>query len=274
MSAADDAATDTTDATDALGALGARFSLAGRTALVTGASRGIGAEICAVFAEAGADIVASARDEAALDEVAARVRATGRRCTCVSAELAEPEAVARLADAALEAAGGTVDILVNNAGIARVAPALETTLEVWDEVMAVNVRAAFQLARALAPAMIAQRHGKIVNISSQAGTIGLDDHVAYSASKAAMDAMTRGLMVEWARHGVQVNAICPTVILTPMGREVWGPGPHTDAVLARMPCRRFGEPREVADLALYLASPASALVNGASVMIDGGFTAV
>ena len=250
-----------------------RFSLAGRTALVTGASRGIGEEICRVFADAGADIVASARDEAALESVAEAVREKGRRCTVIPAELHDPDAVERLAREALDAVG-TVDILVNNAGIARVAPALETTLGTWDEVMAVNLRAPFQLARALAPRMIEQRWGKIVNVSSQAGVIAIEEHVAYSASKAAMNAMTRGLMIEWARHNVQVNAICPTVILTPMGREVWGPGEKSDAVLARSPVRRFGEPIEVADLALYLASPASALVNGESVMIEGGFSAV
>ena len=249
-----------------------RFSLGGRTALVTGASRGIGAEICRVFADAGADIVASARDTGALEEVADAVRRGGRRCTTIAAELHDPDEVARLADEALVAAG-TVDILVNNAGIARVHPALETSLETWDEVMAVNLRAPFQLARALAPRMIAQRWGKVINISSQAAVVALDDHVAYSASKAALNAMTRGLMIEWARHNVQVNAICPTVILTPMGREVWAPGERTDTFLARTPAARFGEPIEVADMALYLASSASALVNGESLMIEGGFSA-
>jgi len=249
-----------------------RFSLTGRTALVTGASRGIGAEICRVFADAGADIVASARDAEALGEVAEAVRAAGRRCTVIAAELHAPDEVERLATEAL-AAVGTVDILINNAGIARVAPALETGLDTWDEVMAVNLRAPFQLAKALAPGMIAQRWGKVINVSSQAGVVALEDHVAYSASKAALNAMTRGLMVEWARHNVQVNAICPTVIMTPMGRAVWGPGERTETFLARTPAGRFGEPVEVADLALYLASSASALINGEAVMIEGGFTA-
>jgi len=261
----------TDDSAPASGHWTARFSLAGRTALVTGASRGIGEEICRVFADAGADIVASARDRAALDTVAEAVRAKGRRCTVVPAELHDPDEVERLAREALEAVG-TVDILVNNAGIARIAPALETTLERWDEVMAVNLRAPFQLAKALAPRMIEQRWGKVINVSSQAAVVAIDEHVAYSASKAALNAMTRGLMIEWARHNVQVNAICPTVIMTPMGREVWGPGEKSAAFLARTPVGRFGEPVEVADLALYLASSASALVNGESIMIEGGFS--
>ena len=250
-----------------------RFSLANRTALVTGASRGIGAEICSVFADAGADIVASARDAAALEEVAETVRAKGRTCTVIAAELADPAEVERLAREAL-AAAGEIDILVNNAGIARLGPALELDAAAWDETMAVNLRAPFLLARALAPGMIRRRRGKIVNVSSQAGTIAMEEHVAYSASKAALDAMTRGLMIEWARHDVQVNSICPTVVMTAMGRQVWGPDEKSGPVLARMPARRFGETVEVADLALYLASDASNLINGESVMIEGGYSAV
>ena len=140
--------------------------------------------------------------------------------------------------------------------------------------MAINVRAPFLLAQALAPAMIRQKWGKIINISSQAGVIGIPDHVAYSASKAAMNALTRGLMCEWAKHNVQVNSICPTVILTDMGRQVWGAEEKSAPMLARTPLGRFGEQVEVADMALYLASPASALVNGETLMIDAGFSAV
>jgi NAD(P)-dependent dehydrogenase (short-subunit alcohol dehydrogenase family) len=140
--------------------------------------------------------------------------------------------------------------------------------------MAVNLRAPFLLAQALAPGMIAQRWGKIINISSQTGVIALDDHAAYAASKGGLNALTKSLAAEWARHNVQVNAICPTVILTPMGREVWGPPGKSAPMIAATPLRRFGEPVEVADLALYLASPAAELVNGAIVMIEGGYTSV
>ena len=249
-----------------------RFSLAGRTALVTGASRGIGAKIAEVFADAGADIVVTARDADALEGVAETVRARGRTCLAESCDLADPEAVDAMAAAVL--ARTSVDILVNNAGVAHVAPALELSLEEWDRTMAVNVRAPFQLARAVAPGMIERGAGKIVNVSSQAGVIGLDDHAAYSASKAAMNALTRGLMSEWARHGIQVNAICPTVILTDMGRKVWGGEAKSAPFIAATPARRFGEEVEVADMALYLASSASNLVNGETLMLDGGFSAV
>jgi NAD(P)-dependent dehydrogenase (short-subunit alcohol dehydrogenase family) len=250
-----------------------RFSLAGRKAMVTGASKGIGAEIARVYADAGADIVAVARDAEGLEETAGAVRALGRRCLTVPAELGTTDGARGAARAATDA-WGTIDILVNSAGIARVAPALELSAEDWDETMAVNLRAPFLLAQALAPGMIAQRWGKIVNISSQTGVIALDDHAAYASSKGGLNALTKSLAAEWARHNVQVNAICPTVILTPMGRQVWGAEEKSAPLIAATPLRRFGEPVEVADLALYLASPAAELVNGAIVMIEGGYTSV
>jgi NAD(P)-dependent dehydrogenase (short-subunit alcohol dehydrogenase family) len=250
-----------------------RFSLEGRRALVTGASRGIGAEICAVFADAGADIVAVARDAQGLAEVSATVAAKGRRCLAVEADLATETGAREAAGAALAAWGG-IDILVNNAGVALIAPALDLTLEAWDRTMAINLRAPFLLAQALAPGMIARRWGKIVNISSQTGVIALDDHAAYASSKGGLNALTKSLAAEWGRHNVQVNAICPTVILTPMGRQVWSDPAKSGPLLAATPSRRFGEPVEVADMALYLASPASGLVNGALMMIEGGYTAV
>ena len=248
-----------------------RFSLAGRRALVTGASKGIGAEICAVFAEAGADIVAVARDHEGLVEVARVVEARGRRCLTIQADLAD---AAQTRGAATQALSdwGTIDILVNNAAVALIEPALTASVENWDLTMAVNIRAPFILSQALAPGMIAQRWGKIINISSQTGVIALDDHAAYATSKGGLNALTKSLCIEWARHNVQVNAICPTVVLTPMGRRTWGPPGKSGPMLAKTPAGRFGETVEIADMALYLASPASGLVNGAIMMIEGGYT--
>jgi len=250
-----------------------RFSLAGRTALVTGASRGIGAEVCRVLADAGADIVAVARDRTGLDEIRTEIIALGRDCVVIEADLATLEGPGEAARQAL-AACGTIDILVNNAGVAEIAPALELSAAQWDRTMAINLRAPFLLAQALAPAMMAQRWGKIVNISSQTGVIALDDHAAYASSKGGLNALTKSLCAEWARHNIQVNAICPTVIMTPMGQEVWGEEEKSRPFIKATPLRRFGEPVEVADLVLYLASPAAELVNGAIVMIEGGFTSV
>lgn len=250
-----------------------RFSLKGRKALVTGASKGIGTEICAVFAEAGADIVALGRDEADLAATAGNVRALGRRCLTLTAEMASPTEPVAACERAL-AEWGTIDILVNSAGIAKVGPALEFATEDWDRMMAVNLRAPFLTARTLAPAMIAQGRGKIIMISSQTGVIALDDHAAYATSKGGLNALTKSLCAEWARHNVQVNAICPTVVMTPMGRAVWGKPEKGDPFRAATPARRFAEPVEVADAALYLASDASAMVNGALLMVEGGFTSV
>ncbi len=250
-----------------------RFALTGRKALITGASKGIGHEMAQVFADAGADIVAVARDAGGLEDVAARVRAAGRRCLPLRAELADPDDCRRVAREAL-AEWGTIDILVNNAAVALIEPALDVPVDHWDRTMAVNLRAPFLLAQALAPAMIAQRWGKIINISSQTGVIAFDDHAAYAASKGGLNALTISLCAEWARFNVQVNAICPTVVMTPMGARTWGPEEKSGPVLARTPARRFGEPVEVADMALYLASPASGLVNGAVMMIEGGYSVV
>jgi NAD(P)-dependent dehydrogenase (short-subunit alcohol dehydrogenase family) len=250
-----------------------RFSLAGRKALVTGASKGIGAEIAAVFAEAGADIVALGRDEADLAATAQAVRAQGRRCLTLVAEMESPTDPVAACERAL-AEWGTIDILVNSAGMANVAPAVDFSTADWDQMMAVNLRAPFLTARTLAPAMIAQAWGKVINISSQTGVIALDDHAAYAASKGGLNALTKSLCAEWARHNVQVNAICPTVVMTPMGRKVWGRPEKGDPFRNATPARRFAEPVEIADAALYLASDASAMVNGALLMVEGGFTSV
>lgn len=250
-----------------------RFALTGHRALITGASKGIGAEICAVFADAGADVIAVARDAAGLAETARAVRERGRGCLTIAADMADPAQVQRAAAQAL-AAHPTIDILVNSAGIARIAPATDLSLADWDETMAVNLRAPFLWAQALAPGMIERRRGKIINISSQTGVIALDDHAAYAASKGGLNALTKSLCAEWARFNIQVNAICPTVVMTPMGRQVWAAPERKDPMIAATPARRFAEPVEVADMALYLASDASAMVNGALLMVDGGYTSV
>ena len=177
------------------------------------------------------------------------------------------------AEAAL-AAFGAIDILINNAGVSRVASILESSLEDWEETLAVNLRAPYLLAQALAPKMIEQRGGKIVNVSSQAGVIALEDHAAYAASKGGLNMLTKVMAVEWGRYNIQVNAVAPTVILTPMGTRVWGDPIKAAPMLAKIPLGRFGQPVEVADLILFLASPASDLITGETILIDGGYTAL
>ncbi len=250
-----------------------RFSLAGRKALVTGASKGIGLEICAVLADAGADIVAVARDANGLAEARQAVEQSGRECLAVVAEMATVDGPRDAARQALDQFGA-IDILVNNAGTSTPDSILETKVEDWDRIMAVNLRAPFLLAQALGPKMIERRLGKIINISSQTGIVAIDDHSAYAASKSGLNALTKSITCEWAKHNIQCNAICPTVILTPMGEKVWGEPAKGDPMKAKIPAGRFGRPLEVADLVLYLASPASDLINGDTIMIDGGYTAV
>lgn len=250
-----------------------RFSLEGKRALVTGASKGIGLAVCEVLAEAGADVAITARDDAGLEEARGLVVAKGRKVHVFKADLASEAETRAAAKAALKAFG-TIDILVNNAGVALVAPLLETKVSDWDRTMAINLRAPFIMAQELAPSMIAKKSGKIINISSQAGVIGLDDHGAYCASKGGLNQLTRVMTTEWSKHNIQVNAVCPTVILTPMGEMVWGAPEKGAPMLAKIPLGRFGKPVEVADLVLYLASPASDLITGQSILIDGGYTAL
>lgn len=250
-----------------------RFSLQGKKAILTGASRGIGEAIAEVLAEAGADLVLSGRDEAALEATARIVRDKGRQAHLVPADLTTAEGARELGRTALELLG-TVDILVNNAGVALVAPFTELTQEQWDLTIAVNLTAPFALTQEIAPAMIAQGHGKIINIASQTGVIAADDHAAYASSKGGLVSLTKVLAGELGRHNIQVNAVCPTVILTPMGEQVWGPPEKGDPMKAKIPLGRFGYPDEVADLVLYLAAPASDFMTGATVMFDGGYTAM
>lgn len=250
-----------------------RFSIEGKRALVTGGTKGIGLDISKLLAEAGADVAVVGRDEAGLAEVAGVIEGLGRRAVPIAAELATVEGAKDAARQALDAFGA-IDILVNNAGIARVDPLLDATVEDWDVIMAVNLRAPFVLAQAIAPGMIAQKSGKIINISSQAGVVGLDDHGAYCASKGGLNMLTKVMTSEWAKHNIQINAVCPTVILTPMGEQVWGDPAKGDPMKAKIPAGRFGRPIEVADLVLFLASPASDLINGQNILLDGGFTAL
>jgi NAD(P)-dependent dehydrogenase (short-subunit alcohol dehydrogenase family) len=250
-----------------------RFALTGRKALVTGASKGIGLEIARVLADAGADVVAVGRERAGLDQARAAVEAAGRECLAIEADMATIDGPRAAAVGALERFG-TIDVLINNAGITHVEPLLSARVEHWDEIMAVNLRAPFLLAQALAPGMIAQRRGKIVNLSSLSGVVALDDHGAYCASKGGLNMLTKVMACEWAKHNVQANAVCPTVILTPMGEKVWGPPEKGGPMLAKIPAGRFGRPVEVADVVLFLSSQASDMICGETIMIDGGYSAL
>jgi 2-deoxy-D-gluconate 3-dehydrogenase len=155
-----------------------------------------------------------------------------------------------------------------------VAPYGELTQDDWDVTMAVNLTAPFALTQEVAPTLIEQGHGKIINIASQTGVIAAEDHAAYAASKGGLIALTKVQAAEFGPHNVTANAVAPTVILTPMGEQVWGPPEKGDPMKAKIPLGRFGDPIEVADLVLYLAAPASDFMNGATLMLEGGYTAL
>ncbi len=250
-----------------------RFSLGGKTALVTGASSGIGTAIAEVFADAGADIAAHGRDAGRLTALGNRIEQTGRRFAVITGDLANPSEAEGVANRAL-AELGHIDILVNSAGIALTGPVVDYDLDDWQSTIAVNLTAPFILSKTLLPPMMAKRAGKIINISSQTGVIALEEHAAYATSKGGLNALTKSLMTEAAPHNVQVNAICPTVVLTEMGKQLWSAPEKRDPMIAKTPLGRFGEPVEIADMALYLASPASDLVNGAVMMIEGGYSSI
>jgi 2-deoxy-D-gluconate 3-dehydrogenase len=166
----------------------------------------------------------------------------------------------------------TVDILVNNAGVVYVEDLLNTTLMHWEESQAINLRAPLLLTQQLEPRMINQRRGKIINISSVAAVLAPEGHAAYSASKGGLNVLIQTMAVEWGRYNVQTNAIAPTVILIEMGKKVWGEASKGDPMKGRIPARRFGQPIEVADLVLFLASKASDYICGQVIRLDGGLT--
>jgi NAD(P)-dependent dehydrogenase (short-subunit alcohol dehydrogenase family) len=246
--------------------------LMGRRALVTGASRGIGAAVAAALAAAGADVVLHGRSRLPLDSSATALAAEhGVRTATLTADLADAEAVERLAAEALEPFDG-LDILVNNAGITYPEMAADLTAAAWDATLAVNLRAPALLGARIGAAMAATGGGGIVNVASLAGLRALPEHYAYCASKAGLIMATKVLALELGPHGVRANAVCPTVVLTEMGQQVWGEQAKAAPMLARIPIGRFGMPADVADAVVWLASDASGMVNGAELALDGGFT--
>lgn len=248
------------------------FSLAGKRAVVTGASRGLGYDIALALADYGADVIGFARTASELAALENEVAGRGRRFLAVSGSVDDGDALRALAQRA-EAEFGGIDILINNAGISFVEPAVDVTHKTWDAQLAVNLSGAFFCAQALGRGMIERGYGRIINISSISGIVGMLDHAAYVATKGGLNALTHSLAMEWGPHGVTVNAIAPTVVLTAMGERVWGPPEKGNPMKAKIPIGRFGKPREVAAACVYLASEAAGLVNGHVLVLDGGYTA-
>ena len=245
--------------------------LAGRVALVTGASRGIGRAVALALGAAGATVACCARSAEQIEATAAEVGGHGGRARGFRLDVTRRNEIDTVV-ADIGAALGPIDVLVNNAGITLDKRSVEVTDEEWDEVLATNLTSAFTLARAVAPGMMEQRRGKIINIGSMYGKIGVPRYAAYCASKAAVEALTRSLAVEWARYGIQVNCLAPGYVNTDIPREAMADEKLRTLFLSRVPARRIGEPEEVATLAVYLASAASDYMTGQTVYLDGGQT--
>jgi NAD(P)-dependent dehydrogenase (short-subunit alcohol dehydrogenase family) len=245
--------------------------LDGKRVLITGASKGIGADIAETFADAGASLVLSGRDPGTLDVQARHLEQQyGVRVTAVAADLADPGAPTRLAAEAAAVFGG-LDVLVNNAGISHPEMVTDLTAATFDEVLAVNLRAPALLAATVGAAMARAGGGSIVTVASAAALRALPEHYAYCTSKAGLVMATKVLALELGPDGVRANSLCPTIVLTDMGRKVWGEEAKAAPMLARIPLGRFAAPAEVSATALFLASDLASMINGVDVPIDGGY---
>ena len=246
------------------------FNLNGRNAVVTGGANGIGRAIAELFAEKGANICIFDLSDSGAEVAEEFEKKYNIRCFFIKTDITGSENIQRSADFAEEKLG-SVDILVNCAGVVFLDAAESLSEKDWDTTIAVNQKSIFLVSQIIGRKMIKQGYGKIINMASQAGVIALDKHLAYCASKGAVISMTKVLAYEWAQYGINVNAISPTVVLTELGKKAWA-GEVGEAMKKLIPNGRFAYPNEIAAVALFLASDASAMINGENILIDGGYT--
>jgi NAD(P)-dependent dehydrogenase (short-subunit alcohol dehydrogenase family) len=243
------------------------YSLEGKTAIITGGAAGIGFATAEFFAKKGVNLVLADLNKDA-DAVAKKL---GPKNIGVPGNVCDGAYRKSVVDAAVKTFG-TADILVNSAGIAALDKAETLSDEMWDRTISINLTASFKMAQVFGAYLIEKKlPGSIVNIASQAGVIALDRHVAYCASKGGIIAMTKVLAMEWGKHGIRVNCISPTVVLTELGHKAWD-GPVGDAFKKEIPAERFAEPDEIAGVIAFLCSNAAAMITGHNLLIDGGYT--
>ena len=247
------------------------FDLTGRVAVVVGGTSGIGRAIALGLANAGADVVATGRRRELVEQVAAEIGARGRRSLTACADVADVASMTALRDACIRDLG-RIDIVVAAAGVTKRVPTVDMTEADWNWILDTNVTGMFRTYQVFAPPMIARGTGRLIGVASLASFVGLQEVAAYTASKAAVAGLTRALAVEWARHGVTVNAIAPGVFETDLNREILK-GPRGQEFLTRTPMRRFGRVEELVGAAVYLASDAATFVTGQLIAVDGGFLA-
>lgn len=243
------------------------FPLRGKTAFVTGGASGIGAAITEAFAQKGVRVAVVDMNESAAQAQADKI---GAGAVAIGCNVADPASVAQAVQHAHEALG-RIDILVNSAGIVDLAPAEDISLAAWQRTLDVNLTGSFLVAQEVGRIMIAQKSGRIINLASQAGSVAIDEHIAYCASKFAVIGMSKTLALEWGKHGITVNTVSPTVVLTELGKAAWA-GAKGEAMIKEIPSGRFAEPCEIAAAVVFLASDAAGMMNGADIIVDGGFT--